>query len=62
MSAWEAEALKARALGIRVVIFRFGHVLSTQGGLFSAFIVVSAARGRRGIGFWGANDELDTHI
>ena len=34
VSAWEAEALKARALGIRVVIFRFGHVLSTQGGLF----------------------------
>src|SRR6266478_5336462 len=29
---WEAEALKARALGIRVVLVRFGIILARQGG------------------------------
>jgi uncharacterized protein len=30
--AWEAEALKAEAIGIRVVILRFGIVLAREGG------------------------------
>jgi len=29
---WEAEALKARALGIRVVLVRFGIILAREGG------------------------------
>ncbi len=32
---WEAEAMQAEALGLRVVRFRFGHILERDGGLLS---------------------------
>ncbi len=36
--AWEAEARKAEALGIRVVLLRIGLVLGTEGGVLSRFL------------------------
>ena len=37
-SAWEAEALKARALGLRVCLLRIGIVLGCDGGALSSLL------------------------
>jgi len=37
--AWEREALKAREIGMRVVIFRFGVVLGREGGALKKMLV-----------------------
>jgi uncharacterized protein (TIGR01777 family) len=39
VQAWEKEILKAEALGIRVVVFRLGIVLSTQGGALNKMLL-----------------------
>ena len=36
--AWEAAAQQATVLGVRVVQLRFGHILSTQGGLLAPLL------------------------
>ena len=38
--AWEAEALEAKAAGIRVVVLRFGHVLAPGGGILGKMVPV----------------------
>jgi len=50
--AWEAEALKAEALGIRVVLVRFGIILSREGGALAKMLVPFklGAGGRLGSG------------
>jgi uncharacterized protein len=49
---WEAEALKAEALGIRVVVARFGIILARQGGALPRMLVPfkMGAGGRLGSG------------
>jgi len=49
---WEAEALKAEALGIRVVLSRFGIILSREGGALAKMLLPFklGAGGRLGSG------------
>ena len=49
---WEAEALKAEALGIRVVLARFGIILSREGGALARMLLPFklGAGGRLGAG------------
>jgi uncharacterized protein (TIGR01777 family) len=49
---WEAEALKAEALGIRVVLARFGIILSREGGALAKILLPFklGAGGRLGSG------------
>jgi len=49
---WEAEALKAENLGVRVVILRIGLVLGTEGGLLRALLPAAklGLTGRMGSG------------
>ncbi len=49
---WEAEALKAEALGIRVVLARFGIILSREGGALAKMLLPFklGAGGRLGTG------------
>src|SRR5205823_1769085 len=49
---WEAEALKAEALGIRVVLARFGIILARHGGALAKMLlpVKLGAGGRLGSG------------
>ena len=49
---WEAEALKAEALGIRVVLARFGIILSREGGALAKMLLPfkRGAGGRLGSG------------
>ena len=49
---WEAEALKAEALGIRVVLARFGIILAREGGALSKMLLPFrlGAGGRLGLG------------
>ena len=37
-AAWETEALKAKALGVRTVVLRIGIVLGTQGGALTSML------------------------
>ena len=37
-SAWEAEAMKAKAMGVRPVLLRIGIVLGTQGGALTSML------------------------
>ena len=40
-AAWESEALRARELGVRVVLCRLGHVLGSGGGVLRKFVTIS---------------------